>query len=103
MTLAVPEVVAVNVEVHVAVAVVPDSVQVVKLPVTPVSPRVTVPVGVVAPVVEVSVTDTLHVDPSLTTTGLMQEMLVDVVCMGTDVADMSKKPELGDCWNVGAG
>jgi hypothetical protein len=56
VTAAVPEVVAVNVEVHVAVAVVPDNEQAVKLPVTPVSPRLTVPVGVVAPVVVVSVT-----------------------------------------------
>jgi len=52
----------VNVEVHVAVAVVPARVQVVNVPVTPVSVRATVPVGVVAPVVEVSVTDTLQVE-----------------------------------------
>ena len=58
-----PEDDAVKVEVHVDVAVVPVRLHVVNEPVTPVWPRVTVPVGVVAPVVEVSVTDTLHVDP----------------------------------------
>jgi len=56
----VPDVVAVKVDVHVAVAVVPDKEQVVKLPVTPVCVRVTVPV---APVVEVSVTETVHAEP----------------------------------------
>jgi hypothetical protein len=75
----VPEVFAVNVEVHVAVTVVPDNEQAVKLPVTPVSARVTVPVGVVAPVVEVSVTDTLHMEPWLTTTGVMQLTVVVVL------------------------
>ena len=50
-------------EVHVADAVVPDRVQVVNEPVTPVSVSETVPVGVVAPVVVVSVTVTVHVDP----------------------------------------
>jgi hypothetical protein len=63
VTAAVPEVVAVNVEVQVAVAVVPDNEHVVKLPVTPVWARATVPVGVVAPVVDVSVTETVHVEP----------------------------------------
>ena len=89
MTLAVPEVVAVKVEVHVAVAVVPDSEQVVKLPVTPVSARVTVPVGVAAPVVEASVTDTLHVEASLTTTGVVQLTVIVVtaspIVTGKDV------------------
>jgi hypothetical protein len=61
--LAVPEVVAVNVDVHEAVVVVPDNEHDVKLPVTPVWARVTVPVGVVAPVVEVSVTVTVQVEP----------------------------------------
>ena len=46
-----------NVEVHVAVAVVPDRVQVVNEPVTPVWVSDTVPVGVVAPVAAMSVTD----------------------------------------------
>jgi hypothetical protein len=56
-------VVAVNVEVHVAADVVPDKVHVVKVPVTPVWPRDTVPVGVVAPDEEVSVTVTVQVEP----------------------------------------
>lgn len=78
MTLAVPEVVAVKVDVHVAVAAVPDNEHAVKLPVTPVWPRVTVPVGVVAPVVEVSVTETVHVEPWMATTGVMQLTVVVV-------------------------
>ena len=77
-----PEVVAVKVDVHVAVATVPDKEQVVKLPVTPVWIRVTVPVGVVAPVLEVSVTVTVHVDPWLATTGLVQETLIVVIAAG---------------------
>jgi len=57
-------VVAVKVEVQVAEAVVPANVQVVKEPVTPVSPRATVPVGARnVPAVEVSVTVTLQVEP----------------------------------------
>ncbi len=78
MTLAVPEVVATNVELHVAVAVAPDNAQAVKLPVTPVWVRVTVPVGVVAPIVDVSVTDTLHVEPWLTATGVTHVTVVVV-------------------------
>ena len=73
-----PDVVAVKVDVHVAVATVPDKEQIVKLPVTPVCIRVTVPVGVVAPVVEVSVTETVHAEPWLTTTGVMQVIVVVV-------------------------
>jgi len=78
VTLAVPEVVAVKVDVHVAEVVVPARVQVVNEPVTPFSPRLTAPVGVVAPVAEVSVTVTVHVEPSLTTTGVVQLMVVVV-------------------------
>jgi len=78
VTAAVPDVVAVKVEVHVAVAVVPLNVHVVKVPVTPVWESDTVPVGVVAPVLEVSVTVTVHVEPWLTTTGVEQVMLVVV-------------------------
>lgn len=63
VTAAVPEVEAVKVDVQVATLVVPARVHVVKEPVTPVSLRLTVPVGVVAPLVEVSVTVTLHVEP----------------------------------------
>lgn len=78
MTAAVPAVDAVNVDVHVAEAVVPDRVQVVKVPVTPVSLRVTVPVGVVG-VAEVSVTVTVQVEPWLMATGVLQVTLVVVV------------------------
>jgi len=82
VTAAVPDVVAVKVEVHVAEAVVPAKVHVVNVPVTPFSVRVTVPVGVVAPVLEVSVTVTVHVDPWLATTGLVQETLIVVIAAG---------------------
>ena len=67
---------AVKVEVHVAEAVVPARVQVVKEPVTPVWLNVTVPVGVIAVPGEVSVTVTLHVEPWLITTGVVQETVV---------------------------
>lgn len=79
MILAVPEVDGVNVEVHVAVAPVPDRVQVVNVPVTPVTERLTVPVGVVGPGVVVSVTVAVQVDAWLTTTGPVQDTLVVVV------------------------
>ena len=82
MTAAVPDVVAVKVEVHVAEAVVPAKVHVVNVPVTPFSVRVTVPVGVVAPVLKVSVTVTVHVDPWLATTGPVQETLIVVIAAG---------------------
>jgi hypothetical protein len=74
----VPDIVAAKVEVHVAVAIVPARAHVVKDPVTPVSLRLTVPVGVVAPVEEVSVTVTVHVEPWLTTTGVVQLTVVVV-------------------------
>lgn len=67
-----------NVEVQAAVAVVPARVQVVNDPVTPVSLRLTVPVGVEAPEAEVSVTDTLQVEPWFTTTGVAQVTVVEV-------------------------
>ena len=78
MTLAVPDVDAVKVEVHTAVAVVPERVHVVKEPVTPVSLKLTVPVGVVAPVEEVSITVTLHAEPWLIKTGVAQLTVVVV-------------------------
>jgi len=78
VTAAVPEVDAVNVEVQVAEAVVPARTHEEKIPVTPISLNETVPVGVVAPVAEVSVTVTLQVDPSLITTGLEQATVVVV-------------------------
>jgi len=76
VTAAVPDVVAVNVEVHVAEAVVPARVQVVKVPVTPVSLSATVPVGVMNVPAELSVTVTLHVEPTFTTTGVVQVIVV---------------------------
>ena len=79
--VAVPAVEAVNVLVHVAVpAVVPAaSVQVVKVPVTPVTVKVTEPVGVLTGAGEVSVTVAVQVDPWLTTTGLVHVTAVVVV------------------------
>jgi hypothetical protein len=75
---AVPEVVGRKVEVHVADAVVPDNVHVVNVPVTPVSVKETVPVGVVGPVVETSVTVTVHVEAWFATTGVVQLTVVVV-------------------------
>jgi len=77
----VPAVDAVKVEVHVADAVVPARVHVVKVPVTPVSVSATVPVGVMNVPGEVSVTVTVQVDPWLTTTGVVQ-LTVVVVARG---------------------
>jgi len=79
VTAAVPDVDAVNVEEQVADAVVPARVQVVNVPVTPVSLRATVPVGVMNVPVEVSVTVTVQVEPWLITTGVVQETVVVVV------------------------
>ena len=70
-----------NVEVQVADAVVPARVHVVNDPVTPVSVSETVPVGVVAPVAEVSVTVTVHVEPWFATTGVVHETVVVVLWM----------------------
>ena len=67
-----------KVEVHVADAVVPASVQVVKVPVTPVWLRPTVPVGVMNVPGEVSVTVTVHVEPWLITTGVVHDTVVVV-------------------------
>ena len=79
MIAAVPVVVGENVEVHVADAVVPARVHVVNDPVTPVSLRATVPVGVVAVPAAVSVTVTLHVEVCPTRTGVVQDTVVVVV------------------------
>jgi len=68
----------VKVEVHVADAVVPARVQVVNEPVTPVSLRATVPVGVMKVPAEVSVTVTVQVEPWFTTTGVVQVTAVVV-------------------------
>ena len=80
MIVAVPEVEAVNVDVHVAVpAVVPAAkVHVVNVPVTPVTVKVTEPVGVLTVPVPVSVTVAVQVDPWLTTTGLVHVTAVVV-------------------------
>ncbi len=78
-----PAVDAVNVEVHVADAVVPARVHVVNVPVTPVSLNATVPVGVRNVPAEVSVTVTVHVEPWLTTTGVVQETAVVVARLFT--------------------
>jgi len=79
--LAVPALVGVNVEVHVAVpAVVPAAkVHVVNVPVTPDTVNVTEPVGVLTGAGPVSVTVAVQVDPWLTCTGLTQVTLVVVV------------------------
>ena len=76
-----PEVDAVNVDVHVAVpTVVPAAnVQVVNVPVTPLTVKVTEPVGVLTGAGEVSVTVAVQVDPWLTTTGLVHVTAVVVV------------------------
>jgi len=81
LIVAVPEVDAVNVDVHVAVpTVVPAAnVQVVNVPVTPLTVKVTEPVGVLTGAGEVSVTVAVQVDPWLTTTGLVHVTAVVVV------------------------
>src|SRR5438445_10785767 len=81
MILAVPALDGVNGLVHVAVpAVVPAAkVHVVNVPVTPLTVKVTEPVGVLTGATEVSVTVAVHVDPWLTTTGLVHDTVVLVV------------------------
>ena len=74
---------AVNVEVHVALAVVPAKVHVVNVPVTPVSDKATVPVGVMNVPGEVSVTVTVHVEAWLATTGVVQLTVVVVARLFT--------------------
>ena len=85
MTVAVPDVVAVNVEVQVADAVVPANVHVVNDPVTPVSLSATVPDGVMKVPAEVSATVTVHVEPWLTTTGVVQLTVVVVALLFTTI------------------
>ena len=75
-----PDVVGRKVEVHVAEAVVPAKVHAVNVPVTPVSVRATVPVGVrKVPAADVSVTVIVQVDAWLATTGVAQLTVVVVV------------------------
>jgi hypothetical protein len=86
----------VNVEVHVADAVVPARVHVVNVPVTPVSLKATVPVGVrKVPATDVSVTVTVQVEAWLITTGVVQLMTVEVV-RGLTV--MLVVPLLAELW-----
>jgi hypothetical protein len=85
VTAAVPAVEAVNVEVHVAEAVVPARVHVVNVPVTPVSLSVTVPDGVRNVPAELSVTVTVHVEPWLTTIGVVQLTVVVVLLLLTTI------------------
>ena len=73
---------------HVADAVVPARVHVVNEPVTPVSLRATVPVGVIAVPAAVSVTVTLQVDDAPTWTGVVQETVVVVVLPAVTVTDV---------------
>ena len=71
--------VGVKVLVHVAVPVVPAArLHMVKVPVAPVVERATVPVGVVTPVVIVSVTVAAHVEAELRITGVSQTRVVVV-------------------------
>ena len=85
MIVAVPDVEAVNVEVHVAVpAVVPAAkVHVVNVPVTPDTVNVTDPVGVLTVPAAVSVTVAVHIEPWLTNTGLVHVTAVVVVLLLT--------------------
>jgi hypothetical protein len=72
------------VEVHVADAVVEvPSVHVVNDPVTPVSERVTVPVGVMNVPASLSVTVTVQVEPTLMSIGVVQLTVVVVVLLLT--------------------
>ncbi len=77
--LAVPNVDAVNVLVHVAIPVVAVAarVQVVNVPVTPDTVKVTVPVGVLIVPAAMSLTVAVQLDPWLTRTGLTH--VTDVV------------------------
>ncbi len=95
MTEAVPDIVARNVEVHVAEAVVPLRLQVVKVPpVIPVSESATVPVGVRnVPAVEVSVTVTVQVEAWFATTGVVQLTVVEVVLGLTTMLAVPLLPE----------
>ena len=88
---AVPVVVGENIDVHVADAVVPDRLHVVNVPVTPISLRATVPVGVIAVPPAMSVTVTVQVEVCPTRTGVVQDTVVDVarpVVTETDVVPL---------------
>ena len=72
-----------KVERHMAEAPDPARVHVLKDPGTPVSDRSTVPVGVTAVPGALSVTVTVHDEPSLIATGLAHFTVVDVNLTGT--------------------
>jgi hypothetical protein len=84
----------VNVEVQVADAVVPLNMHVVNVPVTPVSERLTVPVGVTNVPDEVSVTVTVQVELAPTSIGVVQLTAVEVVRRATAVTAMMNVPLL---------
>jgi hypothetical protein len=88
--LAVPEAEGVNFTPQEAVEPVPVNVQLValKLPATPVSVKLTEPLGVVAPAAEVSATVALHVDTWFASMGPEHETLTLVECLpGDSIAD----------------
>jgi hypothetical protein len=88
--LAAPGAEGVNLTPQEAVVPVPVKVQLVtlKLPAIPLSVKLTDPVGVVAPAVEVSVTVAVHVDTWFTSMGLEHETLTLVECLpGDSIAD----------------
>jgi len=94
--LAAPEADGVNFTLQLDVEPVPTKVQFValKLPVTPVSVKPTEPFGVVAAIVEVSVTVAVHVDAWLARTGLEHETLILVECLP---GDNTEEPVLPLC------
>ncbi len=98
MTVVIPVAEGVNVLVHVAVAPVPDSVQLVGLnvPAAPVLVKATVPVGVVG-VAKVSVTVAVHVDPCAMKTG---EVHATAVVVGCRVPTLSENAPLLVAWVV---
>ncbi len=77
VTVTVPVAVAVNVTEHVPDARVHDAA--LKDPAAPVDVNATVPVGVLAIPAEVSATVAVHADATPTTTGLVQDIVVEVV------------------------
>lgn len=68
-----------------------------KVPCPSPSLKVTVPDGLVAPVVLVSVTVAVHVEAELRIIGVMQTRVVEVKAFGEGLTVMSKKPELPRC------
>lgn len=85
--VAVPARVGAKVDVQLAEAVVPLRVHVVNVPVTPVTDKPTVPVGVPAVPGDVSVTVTVQVDVCPTVTGLVQ-LTVVLVALGLTVIEV---------------